>query len=417
MQSSSCTSDSNDNMDVKETPVEIDEEETLRLEELVLAGDAVDSTLERLVKVYLRTGHSEKMLSLIKNLKPRLQMMSKPKAGKLVRSLIDTYLDTCHMVGDKDVQVVANCVEWAREEHRLFLRQALEVKLIRVYYEAGHHHEALKLSSNLRSELKRLDDKQLLIDVCLWEAKIYQTVGNIPKARAALTSARTTASSVYVPATVQGQLDLQAGLLHGDVSDFATAQSYFMEAFEQFDMGDEDNDKALTALKYLKLAKLMQGKPDIVVKGEKTGEKYAHPILRAIEQVATAIQNRSLVQFQDILKKYSCEFEKDPVIKKHVEALYESILQENLLCIIEPYSRVQIQWIAQKIDLPQQDVERKLSRMILDRKLCGVLDQEAGVVVVFADEKQSDLHKNILQLVIDMSRVLDKLYHLAHSLY
>lgn len=51
--------------------------------------------------------------------------------------------------------------------------------------------------------MKKVDDKDLIVEVQLEESKAYYNLSNLAKARAALTSARTTANSMYVPPAIQ----------------------------------------------------------------------------------------------------------------------------------------------------------------------------------------------------------------------
>ena len=92
--------------------------------------------------------------------------------------------------------------------------------------------------------------------------QVYHTLSNVPKARAALTSARTTANSIYVPPKLQASLDMQSGILHGEEKDFKTGYSYFYEAFEGYD--SINHPFAHDALKYMLLCKIMLSSPDEV---------------------------------------------------------------------------------------------------------------------------------------------------------
>jgi 26S proteasome regulatory subunit N6 len=174
--------------------------------------------------------------------------------------------------------VLTSSIDWARSTHRIFLAQSLSLRLASAHLAAHQYRQALNLINTLLPELKRLDDKLLLAEVHLLESRVYQSLKNLPKAKAALTSARTAANAIYCPPSVQARLDVQSGILHAEDSDWKTSYSYFFEAFEGLsNLVENDHGKntgatggsvgdmgiggagvgALTALKYMLLCKIM----------------------------------------------------------------------------------------------------------------------------------------------------------------
>jgi len=372
-------------------------------------------------KKYREEGNAKDLGNMIKRIRPFTKLLSKAKAAKLIRGLVDMYLDMDAATG-YEVQLCKECIQWAMDEKRIFLRQALEARLIGLYFDTGNYQAALADGSKLLKELKKLDDKNLLVEVQLLESKTYHALSNLPKARAALTSARTTANSIYVPPKVQAQLDLQSGILHAsEEKDFKTAFSYFFEAFEQFDsVVDDPVAKTMTimALKYMLLSKVMLNLPDDVTNlvSGKLALRHSGKELDAMKAVALSAKNRSLSEFQQAVKDFKVELEDDLIVNKHLDSLYNNMLEQNLCRIIEPYSKVQVDYVAKKIGLPQAEVEKKLSQMILDKKFLGILDQETGVLIIFTSESRDKTFDDVIETISAMNLVVDRLYQAAQKL-
>ncbi|XP_053708631.1 26S proteasome non-ATPase regulatory subunit 11A isoform X1 [Synchiropus splendidus] len=364
-----------------------------------------------------KTGQAAELGGLLKYVRPFLNSISKAKAARLVRSLLDLFLDMEAATG-QEVELCLECIEWAKAEKRTFLRQALEARLISLYFDTKCYQEALQLESQLLQELKKMDDKALLVEVQLLESKTYHALSNLPKARAALTSARTTANAIYCPPKLQAALDMQSGIIHAaEEKDWKTAYSYFYEAFDGYD--SIDSPRAITALKYMLLCKIMLNLPEDVQATSGSGKlalRYAGRQTDSLKCVALASKNRSLADFEKALTEYKAELRDDPIINTHLNKLYDNLLEQNLIRVIEPFSRVQIAHISSLIKLSKGDVERKLSQMILDEKFHGILDQGEGVLIVFDEPVVDKTYEAALETIQNMSKVVDSLYNKAKKL-
>lgn len=84
--------------------------------------------------------------------------------------------------------------------------------------------------------------------------------------------------------------------------------------------------------------------------------------------------------------------------------------------MIEPYSKVQLSFVAQQVNLPLDFVLNKLSEMILDKKLTGTLDQGNGCLIIFDELPCDNLYSNSLKQMTAMDTVVDKLFEKAKLL-
>ncbi|WFC99364.1 26S proteasome regulatory subunit rpn6 [Malassezia yamatoensis] len=374
-----------------------------------------EAALLRLGELHRDQQDAQALADTLRASRKFMSSIAKAKTAKLVRILID-YFSGIPNSTQLQIQVTKENAEWAKNQKRIFLKQNLETKLIQLYNDAKMYREALPLITSLLKELKTLDDKMILTEVHLLESQVNYAISNFPKAKAALTSARTAANSIYCPPLMQAQLDMQGGILHAEDKDYNTAASYFFETFEGF--ASMNDSRTLRALKYMLLCKIMLNQPQEVhsILEGKTASKYKGREVDVMKAVSKAQADRSLQAFEATLQEYKDELSNDPIVRSHLSALYDTLLEQNLLRVIEPYSRIELAQIAQLVQQPVREVEQKLSQMILDKVFQGVLDQGAGCLVVFEAGEDNETYDQTLATLKQISNVVDQLYQRASEL-
>merc|ERR1712039_644406 len=365
--------------------------------------------------LYVKQKKGGEISALTKELRPMLADLPKAKTAKIVRSLIGILAKTPDSMY-LQIDMCKDCIEWCKGEKRTFLRQRVETRLAGLYLQDSKYAQAIELLEKLLVEVKKLDDKLLLVEIHMLECRVHYAVKNLPKSKAALTAAKTNANAIHCPPLLQAEIDLWSGILAAREKDYRTSFSY--EAFEAFNAG-ENNSKAKTAMKYMLLSKIMQNRPGETnsIVSSKSGLKYAPAEIDAMAAIAKALEDRALKKFEEVRAQYKKQIDEDYVIAFHLDDLNETLLEQNILRILEPFSRVEIAHVAELMDLPLQRTQQKLSEMILDHKLAGTLDQGIGVLIVFDQEEVRSTYDNALKTIKNTSEVLDTLYGMAKQTF
>eukprot|EP00762_Andalucia_godoyi_P006528 ANDGO_05013.mRNA.1 26S proteasome non-ATPase regulatory subunit 11 homolog len=385
-----------------------------------------EDAITRLAKLYSSIQDAQGLRNLLVAVRPFFLVVPKAKTAKMVRMIIDM-LGKIPGTGALQMELCRDSIDWCRAEKRTFLRQRIESRLAALYFESKDYNSALQLVNSLVREVRKLDDKALLVEIQLLESRIHHSLRNVPKARAALTAARTAANAIYCPPLLQAQIDLQAGVLCAEEKDYKTAYSYFLEAFETYHASTEQilvdsemstRQAATLCLKYMLLCKIMTDNASDVsaILSGKNAIEYTGRNIAAMKAVAEAHLQRSLEGFHKALRDYDAELHADLIVHAHLSSLYDKFLAQNIIKFLEPYSQVQISYISYLLGMEAAVVERKISQMILDKVLLGVIDQSTGCFIAYAEDKGDKTFGSIVETMDHMGKVVDVLFERSQKL-
>eukprot|EP01031_Cornospumella_fuschlensis_P035136 gene35136-42555_t len=363
----------------------------------------------RLAQAYTELQELGKVASLLKDNGDFFSSLPKARTAKIVRNILNIVAKVPDSL-DVQVSLCEDIVQWCKAEKRTFLRQRIEAKLASLLLQQHHANRALEVVNGLLPELKKLDDKQMLTEVHLTEARIYHALENLPKAKASLTASRTAANAIYVIPLLQAEIDEMSGVLLCEEGDYTTAYSYFLEAFDAYDQGGLASP-ATACLMYMVLCKVLKEAAQEVntLLHSKLALKYSGKHLEAMGSIAKAAKAYSLEDFRQCVSAYGDVLQSDALIAHHLEQLYDKMLESNLLKILHCYSVVDIAHVAACIKLDEATLLTKLSQMILDHKLQGILDQGRGHLILYDSLGSDAVYSKGAELIGNMTQVVEAL--------
>ncbi|KAL0224409.1 hypothetical protein P9112_003799 [Eukaryota sp. TZLM1-RC] len=302
-------------------------------------------------------------------------------------------------------------------ETRSFLRRKIELRLASELIDQRKFKDALELLGKMASEVRKMDDKSMQIDVLLLEAKVYTELKNYSKAKASLTGARAAANAIYCPPKQAANLDMQSGILHLEEGDANTAFSYFLEAFTSMD-GLNEMETSTSLFYYMIVSKLTSFRPQDVpsILSDRNMMRYGGPKVEGLQKMSKAQEKQSLALFEEARRTYFSD-ETDEVLLSQFSKLSDYLLESNLIALVKPYSCIEIELIARRMGLDEQMVENRLMVMIMDGKLKAFIDQERRVLLIQGQirNNMAELCDAANQVCSDFNQVCDKIMERAQK--
>lgn len=158
---------------------------------------AKEQATYKLAAIFKQKGLVEELVGLTKEVLPLFVDFPKSKLAKITRTLFDLTMK----IQGRNQELVSLCehiIKWCEQENRSFLRMRIETNLAELNFKLDKYNDAITILNKLTYELKKKEDKQLLVESQLVESKVYHALENLPKAKAALTSVKTVANSIYI---------------------------------------------------------------------------------------------------------------------------------------------------------------------------------------------------------------------------
>ncbi|SOV82331.1 26S proteasome regulatory subunit RPN6 [Plasmodium sp. gorilla clade G3] len=190
-----------------------------------------DKLIYLLCDYYINKKEIDKLIEFTTSNENYFNILPQAKTAKLIRNIVEKISKKIRNISILYI-IFKKYMNWAYEKKRNFLRCRIEVKIIILYIIKQKYKTALGLIDRLLKEVKKVDDKTLLLELYIVQTKIYMLLKNSPKMKASLTFAKNIANTINTAIYINSEIDLLSGILFIYEKDYKSAYIYLYECYE-----------------------------------------------------------------------------------------------------------------------------------------------------------------------------------------
>ncbi|KAI7004093.1 COP9 signalosome complex subunit, partial [Hortaea werneckii] len=157
------------------------------------------------------------------------------------------------------------------------------------------------------------------------------------------------------------------------------AQSAFFESFRSYD--EAGSMQRIQVLKYLVLTTMLMGSDINPFDSQETKPYKNDPRIVAMTELVDAYQRDDITQYEKVLKQNQ-DLLADPFIAENIDEVTRNMRTKAVVKLVAPYTRFRLDFIAKRLSISIAEVQDIVGFLIMDKKLRGKINQDAGTVEI-----------------------------------
>ncbi|CDS04028.1 hypothetical protein LRAMOSA06983 [Lichtheimia ramosa] len=262
------------------------------------------------------------------------------------------------------------------KNERLWVKTNL--KLAKLWLDRKEYGRLTKILRELRTACETEDgtDHQRkgthLLEVLALEIQMYTETKNNKKLKELYHQCMGVKSAIPHP-RIMGVIRECGGKMHMREKEWDNAQTDFFESFKNYD--EAGSPQRIQVLKYLVLANMLTDSQINPFDSQETKPYKNDREIVAMTNLVSAYQRKDISEFERILRVNRQSIMGDSFIRDYIDDVLRNIRTLVLVKLIKPYTRVELSFIAKRLNITVEEVEELAVGLILDNKISGQIDQ------------------------------------------